>query len=54
MSNFMNHRYALATTGGVHNYAYLNMIIFLEGWDTSVINTELGHEFSMDLSFEMD
>jgi len=54
MSNFMNHRITMSTTNGTGNYAYLTMVIYLEGWDLSVVNSELGHEFSMDLAFEMD
>lgn len=54
MSNFMNHRITMTTTNDTNHYAFLTMVIYLEGWDTSVVNTELGHEFAMDLSFEMD
>ncbi|MCQ3035339.1 MAG: hypothetical protein MJ248_03890 [Bacilli bacterium] len=54
MSNFMNHRIIMTTTNNTNNYGFLTMLIYLEGWDLSVVNNELGHEFSMDLSFEMD
>lgn len=37
----------------LENYAFLNAKIFLEGWDLSIINPNVGALFSLDLSFEV-
>ena len=37
-----------------HYFARVNMTIYLEGWDFSVIDTELNHLFDIGLTFEIN
>ena len=51
---FTDHSVALAyPKTNQSNYAFLNAKIFLEGWDLSIINPNVGALFSLDLSFEV-
>ena len=53
MNNFLNHRISLSTTNGIKNYGFLNLLIYLEGWDESMVNAEKDNEFSMDFTFDI-
>lgn len=52
--DFFNHTIPLAFPDeSQRNYAFLNVKIYLEGWDYSVINDNVGALFSLDLAFEV-
>ena len=51
---FVDHTIALTyPEESFGNYAFLNAKIYLEGWDLSIINPNVGAQFSLDLSFEV-
>ena len=39
------------TNSLTQNYAYVDITIFVEGWDLSVIDEEKGSMFTLDLEF---
>ncbi len=54
MYGFRNKRKSVTTTNSLtDNLAYLDLSIFVEGWDLSVIDSEIGLPFSMELKFEV-
>lgn len=53
MSNFRKGRTPITATTGNKNYAELSLTIFSEGWDYSVIDSEEGNPYSLDLKFEI-
>ena len=53
-SKFKNKQTSVSVTDSKHNnYAYLNLDIFLEGWDFAVIEAEKNNPFNLDLKFEV-
>jgi hypothetical protein len=46
------HKSVTKTNSLTSNLAYLDLSIYIEGWDTNVIDTQIGLPFSMDLKFE--
>lgn len=55
MYEFRNKRKFVTTTNPhTNNLAFLDLSIFVEGWDLSVIDSEIGIPFSMELKFETD
>lgn len=53
MYEFRNKRKPVTTTNSLtDNLAYLDLSIFVEGWDYSVIDSQIDVPFSMDLKFE--
>lgn len=53
-ASYLNKTIALAyPQASKNNYAFLDVNIFLEGWDPSIINANVGALFSLDLSFEV-
>ena len=44
----------LTRTGAVDGLARLDVTIYLEGWDHSVIDTEIGHSFNLGLRFQVN
>ncbi|MCR5332764.1 MAG: hypothetical protein K6E11_01930 [Bacilli bacterium] len=51
---FRNKRKWVATTNPeTNNYAYLDLSVFVEGWDEHVIDSERDLPFSMELKFEV-
>lgn len=54
MYEFRNKRKHVTTTNPLtDNLAYLDLSIFVEGWDLSVIDSEIEIPFSMELKFEI-
>ena len=50
---FRNRRKCVTTTNpNTNNYAYLDLSIYVEGWDLNVINSQIGMEFSIELVFD--
>ena len=51
-----NNPSSLCKTAGEedHYFARVNMTVYLEGWDFSVIDTELNHLFDIGLTFEIN
>lgn len=41
------------TNAAYHNLALIDFYTYFEGWDLTVINSEQGHGFNMDLKFEV-
>ena len=55
MYDFRNkHKQVTTTNESTFNLAYLDLFIYIEGWDLTVINTEIGIPFSMELKLETD
>lgn len=53
LNDFTNKRKWVTTTNSqTNNYAYLDLSIFIEGWDSNVINREIGIPFSVEVTFE--
>lgn len=53
MSNFRKGFTPITATTGDKNYANLDLTIYSEGWDLSVIDKEKGSQFNLDLKFEI-
>ena len=52
--DFRNKHKSVTTTNSLtNNLAYLDLSIYVEGWDTNVVDSEIGLPFSMDLKFEV-
>lgn len=52
--NFRNkHEWVTTTNPETNNYAYLDLSIFVEGWDRNVIDSQKDLPFSMELKFEV-
>ena len=50
---FRNHHKCVSTTNpDTKNYAYLDLSIFVEGWDLNVIDSQIGMQFSIELMFD--
>ena len=47
------HKWVTTTNPQTNNYAYLDLSIFAEGWDASVINPEIDIPFGIHLHFEI-
>jgi hypothetical protein len=44
----------LAITDSFRNYGYVDLSIYLEGWDHNIINLTVGRTFSVDLGFHLE
>lgn len=44
----------ICVTNCDNNYAYVDLSIYLEGWDENIINLTAGREFSVELQFSID
>lgn len=52
---FRNKRVSVTSTNpATHNYAYLDLTIYSEGWDLSSTDRNATHPFVMDIKFEVD
>lgn len=50
---FRNRRKCVTTTNpNTNNLAYLDLSIFVEGWDLNVIDSQIGMQFSIELTFD--
>lgn len=44
----------LTTTTDAGNYAYADLSIYLEGWDTNIVNLSAGRTFAVELQFSIE
>ena len=46
--------HGITATSDANNYAYVDLSIYLEGWDENIINLTAGRQFKVDLQFSLE